>query len=246
MPVLSGAGRASSSRTTRWRMKDSGMLGDPLQTRQEMVTARLREAILRGYFRPGQKLDQNEIARQLQISRSPIREALRTLAAEGLVEIIPHHGVMVTELSTKELEEILLLRGILESMAARLAVPQLEPGRIKTLETILQELEPTTSLDRWIELNDRFHQTIYEAARRPRLLALIINLRNTVAPYIRQYIATSEHMRDAAASHRQILRACVERNSGLVEQATQEHLAAVRENMVIHAGWQVAVPIRQV
>ena len=226
-------------------MIDSGMLGDPLQTRQEVVTARLREAILRGYFKPGQKVDQNEIAHQLQVSRSPIREALRTLAAERLVEIIPHHGVRVTELSVEELEEILLLRGILEGMAARLAVPQLEAERIKTLETILEELEPTTDLDRWIELNDRFHQTIYEAAHRPRLLALIISLRNTVAPYIRQYIATSAHMRDAAASHRQILQACVERDSGWVEQATQEHLAAVRENMVIRAGRQMTISIRQ-
>jgi DNA-binding GntR family transcriptional regulator len=222
----------------------SNRLGEPLHTRQEMITARLREVILRGYFKPGQKLDQNAIAHQLRVSRSPVREALRTLAAEGLVEIVPNHGAMVTELSIEELEEILFLRSILEGMAARLAVPQLKPTHVTALESILLELELMTDLDRWIELNDRFHQTIYEVAHRPRLLALIVNLRNTVAPYIRQYIATSEHMRDAAASHQEILRACIERNSVLVEQATQEHLAAVRENLLVRAGAPMAIPVR--
>ena len=72
-------------------------LGAPLQTRQEIIADRLRDAILRGIFRPGQRLDQNEIAEVFKVSRSPIREALRTLAAEGLVEVIPHHGAIVAE-----------------------------------------------------------------------------------------------------------------------------------------------------
>jgi len=210
-------------------------LGVPLQTRQEIVADRLRDAILRGEMHPGQRLDQNEIAAMLKVSRSPIREALRTLAAEGLVEGIPHHGVVVAELSPDELEEILSIRAVLEGMAARLGVPKMDVERIKTLESILVELKQTTNLDQWIELNHLFHFTIYQPANRPRLLALIENLRNTVAPYMRQYIASSEHMREAATSHRLIFDACVKRDPALVEQEIKKHVAAVRAGVLVSA-----------
>lgn len=210
-------------------------LGIPLQTRQEIVADRLRDAILRGYLRPGQRLDQNEIAVMLKVSRSPIREALRTLAAEGLVEVIAHHGAIVAELSPDELEEILAIRSVLEGMAARLAVPKMDAERIKTLESILKELDQTNDLDRWIELNNLFHHTIYQPANRPRLLALIQNLRNTITPYMRQYIASSEHIREVAASHQLIFEACAKRDPLLVEQETQKHVAAAREGVVVYA-----------
>ncbi len=210
-------------------------LGAPLRTRQEVIIDRLRGAILRGEFKPGQKLDQNEIADMLKVSRSPIREALRTLAAEGLVDVIPHRGAVVAELSTAELEEIIALRGILEGMAARLAVPKMDVEKIKALEAALKELNQTTDLDQWIALNQRFHHIIYQAANRPRLVALIENLRNTVTPYMRQYIASSEHIKGAAASHRLIFEACLKRDPALAEQETQKHVAAVREGIVIYA-----------
>lgn len=216
-------------------------LGAPLRTRQEIIAERLRDAILRGYFKPGQKLDQNEIAEMLKVSRSPIREALRTLAAEGLVEVIPHRGAVVAELSLAELEEILVLRGVLEGMAARLAVPKMDAERLKHLEAVLQELTQTTDLDRWMELNHRFHYIIYEAANRPRLLALIDNLRNTVTPYMREFVASTEHWREAAASHRTIYEACVKRDPLLVERETQAHLAAVSKGMVVYAKSRLAL-----
>ncbi len=171
----------------------------------------------------------------LKVSRSPIREALRTLAAEGLVEVIPHHGAIVAELSPDELEEILAIRSVLEGMAARLAVPKMDAERINTLESILKELNQTNDLDRWIELNHLFHHTIYQPANRPRLLALIENLRNTITPYMRQYIASSEHIREVAASHQLIFEACVKRDPLLVEQETQKHVAAAREGVIVYA-----------
>lgn len=220
-------------------------LGAPLLTRQEIIVNRLRDALLRGYLKPGQKLDQNEIADMLKVSRSPIREALRTLAAEGLVELIPHRGAVVAELSLDELEEILVLRGVLEGMAARLALPKIDAERLRTLEVLLHQLSQTTDLDQWIELNHRFHHTIYQAANRPRLLTLIDNLRNTITPYMRQFIASTEHMREAAGSHQLIYEACVKRDPLLLEQETQAHLAAVSKGMVIYAKSQLAMPAEQ-
>lgn len=220
-------------------------LGAPLQTRQEIIAERLRDAILRGIFRPGQRLDQNEIAEVFKVSRSPIREALRTLAAEGLVELVPHHGAVVSELPLAEIEEILFLRSVLEGMAARLAIPKMGAEQVQALGEILHELSRTTDIDRWLELNHRFHHAIYQYAGRPRLVALIDNLRNNIAPYMREFIATTEHMREAAVSHQLIYEACVKRDPLLAEQETQAHLAAVTKGIVVHAKAQLSARVEE-
>jgi DNA-binding GntR family transcriptional regulator len=203
--------------------------GIVLQTRDGYVADRLREAILRGQLKPGQKLDQNELAELLNVSRSPVREALRTLAAEGLVEVYPHRGAVVAELSPEEFEEISIIRVVLEGMAARLAAPHIDDERIALLTDVLAELENTTDLDRWVELNRRFHITIYQAVHRPRLLSFIENLRITMTPYIRQYIASDEHLNAARIGHRRILEACINRDENRAQEETERHLKDVYE-----------------
>lgn len=200
-----------------------------------------REAILKGYLKPGEKLDQNEIAELLGVSRSPVRDALRKLAAEGLVQIHPHRGAIVAELTPEELEEIYLLRRVLEGLAVRLAVPHIDDERLAVLEEILRTMDETEDADTWIDLNYRFHHTIYEAARRPRLLALIDNLRMVVAPYIRQYISTPEYRRSAQISHRRILEACARRDPVEAQRETEEHLQAVVDGVLIASRSAAAV-----
>lgn len=208
--------------------------GIVLQTRDGYVADRLREAILRGQLKPGQKLDQNELAELLNVSRSPVREALRTLAAEGLVEVYPHRGAVVAELSPEEFEEISIIRVVLEGMAARLAAPHIDDERIALLKDILAELDNTTDLDRWVELNRRFHNTIYQAVHRPRLLSFIENLRITMTPYIRQYIASEEHLNAARIGHRRILEACINRDENRAQEETERHLKDVYEEALVY------------
>jgi DNA-binding GntR family transcriptional regulator len=88
-------------------------------------------------------------------------------------------------------------------------------------------MDETDDPDRWIQLNSQFHGTIYQAANRPRLVALIDQLRNTSAPYIRQIISTSEYRLQAVAEHRAIYQTCVHRDGLAAEQETQKHLMAV-------------------
>ena len=202
------------------------------QTREEFAAHKLREAILLGHLKPGDKLDQNEIAELLGISRSPVRDALRTLAAEGLVEVIPHRGAAVAELSADEVEEIFLIRRILEGMAARLATQRIGPAQIAELQAVLDEIDQTSDLDGWLELNRRFHHTLYQAAGRPRLFSIVENLRNTTAPYVRLFIVTAEHIESAQESHRRIVRACAAGDAVAAERETQEHMGAVCEGVL--------------
>src|SRR5512137_1529626 len=104
------------------------------QTLEAFVADRLREAILRGDLKPSERLDENAIAAQLEVSRTPVRSALRMLAAESLVEVHPHRGAVVRELTADELEEIYLIRRVLEGNVARLAAPHIDDERLRAME----------------------------------------------------------------------------------------------------------------
>jgi DNA-binding GntR family transcriptional regulator len=204
-----------------------------VQTREDFVIDELREAIVRGHFKPGEKLDQEEIAELLNVSRIPVRQALRTLTAEGLVKMYPHRGATVAELSREELEEIYFLRGVLEGVAARLAAPKMDEAHIAKLQAILEKIDQLTDLDEWLDLNREFHNTIYEVINRPRLLAMVESLRNTSAPYIRDYIASPEYLEVTRLSHRRILEACINRDGILAQKETQKHLKVVGEGALV-------------
>jgi DNA-binding GntR family transcriptional regulator len=204
-----------------------------LQTRDGFVAKKIREAILYGYFKPGEKLDQTELAESLNVSRSPVREALRTLAAEELVKVYPHRGAVVTELSSQEIEEIHFIRGILEGTAARCAAPIIDEERLAKLQIILDTANQTSNYNRILQLNHDFHNTIYTSINHPRLLVLINSLRNIVAPYIRLYLDNSPTNREIAwAAHRRIYEACRDRDAARAEKETQEHLRQVCEGIL--------------
>lgn len=204
-------------------------------TLEASVANQLRQAIFQGDLSPGEKLDEKAIADALKVSRTPVRAALRILATEGLVTVYPHRGAVVAELTLEEHEENYFIRGLLEGTAALLAAPKMDDERIAALRAVLKEFGGTTDRDEWMEINDRFHTTIYEAANRPLLLSLIGNLRNAAAPYIRQFIAGPKHTESSYADHVRILKACENRDGLLAQQEIQKHLAAVGEAFLEYA-----------
>jgi DNA-binding GntR family transcriptional regulator len=197
-----------------------------MQTRDEYVAQQIRDAIRRGEIEPGYRLDQNELAELFDVSRSPVREAIRTLAAEGLVTVYPHRGAVVAELSREELEEVVFIRSTLEGLAARLSVPSIDDQRIERLQTVLQQLDEVVE-DEWATLNREFHHTIYRAVERPRLLSFIQQLRNISAPYVRRYITSPDRLETARIGHHRIFEACQKRDGDAAEIETQKHLEGV-------------------
>lgn len=211
--------------TNGWQLNNDNVA----MTRDEFVAAKIRQFIREGDFEPGQKLDQSELADRLNVSRSPVREALRTLAAEGLVRTYPHRGSVVAELSLNDLEEICDLRGLAEGRLAYLGAPKLTDENIATLQTLLEASNQTTDLDRWLDFNQRFHHTLYQAANRPRFLALVQSLRNSMAPYIREYVTSSKHMLKTQIDHKRIFEACLKRDGELAKKETRIHLQNIYE-----------------
>jgi DNA-binding GntR family transcriptional regulator len=155
--------------------------GPPVKRRTvtEEVLDRLRELLLNGVLRPGTRIDQAELAVSFGVSTVPVREALLRLQSAGLVEVVPHRGVFVSEVSVEELLDIYTTRELLEEQAARLAIPNLTAADVATLGSLAKAMQGAAGkgqLDELLSLNREFHFTIYRAAKRRHLLQLIDQL----------------------------------------------------------------------
>jgi DNA-binding GntR family transcriptional regulator len=171
-------------------------------TAQDLVLSALREAILSGVLEPGARLRQEELADLFGTSRIPVREALRALEYEGLVSSEPHRGFTVTALDADDVEEVYDLRILLESHALRLALPLLTDEDLGDIEQLYLEMTNATDPDAELAARERFYIRLYSVTGRPRLVGLIVRLRQEVAralrwPTLQHAPAIHEHFFDA-------------------------------------------------
>jgi DNA-binding GntR family transcriptional regulator len=154
-------------------------------TAQELVLSALREAILSGILAPGARLRQEELADVFGTSRIPVREALRALEYEGLVSSEPHRGFTVTALDADDVEEVYDLRILLESHALRLALPLITDEDLEEIEALYNQMTTATDPDEELAARERFYIRLYSVTGRPRLVGLIVRLRQEVARALR-------------------------------------------------------------
>ena len=179
------------------------------KTAQAMVAEGLREAILRGVVAGGEPIRQEDVAEQFGVSRGPVREALRQLQGEGLVELRDHRGAVVSELSAEEVTELSDIRIALETLAIRLAVPLMTEEDLRRAEEILDRADDAPDLaDRWGEFNWEFHSALYAPARRPRLMDMMEAMHSNFERYLRVYVLAFDYEERGQREHRQILRLC--------------------------------------
>lgn len=160
-------------------------------TAQELVLASVRKAILSGVLGPGARLRQEELADTFGTSRIPVREALRALEYEGLVTSEPHRGFTVTALDADDVEEVYDLRILLESEAVRLALPLLTDDDLEDLEVLFRTMQDAETPNDQLAAREQFYIRLYSVTGRPRLVALIMRLRQEVARVLRW--ATIQH-----------------------------------------------------
>ncbi len=180
--------------------------GRRYRTATEFVEATLKQAILAGALPPGTPLRQEELATRFAMSRMPIREALRQLEAQGLVDFEPHRGAIVVEITLQDAADNFAIRGALEPQALRLSLPHLGPADFALAEELIAEIDGERDPARMGELNRRFHMTLYAAAGLPRLLALTEQHLVAADRYLRFHLATDGDM--GQAEHRALLAAC--------------------------------------
>lgn len=177
----------------------------------DQVLDHIRKAVLSGQLAAGARIDQRAIADDLGVSIIPVREAIRQLEAEGLIEKRPFRGAFVSVLSMTELVDIYVTRQTLEELAARIAVERMTPEVLGNLELLLAEMESATEAgDRnaLFDLNGAFHFTLYTASQNKILCQMIEGLWERSTVYRRRFTFMPERAHQALAEHRQILDAC--------------------------------------
>jgi DNA-binding GntR family transcriptional regulator len=201
-------------------------------TRADQVAGALRTSILRGMVKPGEKLDQRQIAAELGVGRASVREALRTLAAEELVTLTLNRGARVTERSIADLQDLQFIRCLLEGAAARRGAPRMDDRRLGKLAIVLEKADKSNDIDEIFALNKTFHGTIYEAFPQPLLIDHIRLQRNKMTPYNRRYLERAGNKEAAWGGHRRIYEACLRRDGKQAEVETINHLEQVFQGIV--------------
>ena len=194
-------------------------------TKLEQGAAFLREAILRGDIRPGQKLKQGELARRLGMSPTPVREVLRILEAEGLLVHIPHKGVYVAGVAPADSEEIAPIRVALESLAARMAAPRLSAEDIAAMVELARSMEQAwqeMNLVRIRRDNYNFHAIIYRGSGSPMLCGMIERLWPRFATDLLWMIPGRAER--SIEQHRALLQAIQRRDAERAAELLAEHI----------------------
>lgn len=194
------------------------------RTATEFVEATLRDGILRGALPAGMPLRQEDLARHFGLSRMPVREALRQLEAQALIDFVPHKGAVVTEISLGDALDTYVIRRALETAALRLSIPMLQADDIERARDLIAEMDAEAEPQRLGELNRRFHMALYARAGRPKLIQLIETQLVSYDRYLRFHL--SAHGRDhmAQADHRAMVDAAEARDIDTAVRVLEGHL----------------------
>jgi DNA-binding GntR family transcriptional regulator len=194
-------------------------------TAQLAVLAELRRRIVRGELEPGASIRQEALARELGVSRLPVREALMVLRAEKLVDYVQHKGYVTSSLDIEDLNQTYHLRGILETEAVRQAMPNLTDEHIDQMRESMRLMETAQddSVTDLLEENRRFHFILFAASHNMRLDTLLRQLWNSCDRYRALYYAEPEDLARVLEEHRELVRACESRSSEQVIHLLSEH-----------------------
>jgi len=195
------------------------------RTAQERVEEVLRQAILGGELSPGEPLVLDELSAQLGVSRTPIREAMRALASEGLIDMDSFRSATVHTPSLEEAREIYDLRLVLDPIAVRRAVEWIKPEELATAQAIHETMLGTDDLGEWVDANREFHRVLQQAARSDRLIGIIDGLRNSAAMQVALSLkAESSQVTQANTDHAKILQAFRDHDADAAVRLTEDHL----------------------
>lgn len=203
------------------------IVGEEYRTMQEIVYNTIKERILAGHYKAGQRLVTNDLAMELGVSRMPVREALQRLeAATGLLSRIPHKGAVVNAISQDDILEVFCIRAVLESLAARMACLNLEENQIDHLEAINREIIDvghTIDEQGFLSLNAKFHEPIWQAAKAPRLVGMLRSLYDASRGYRYISLKLPGRFEEIVEEHAQIVVALRGRDPDVVERVVKEH-----------------------
>ena len=207
-------------------------------TRAEELRLQLADEIVRGVLPPGAALDESDIARRFSVSRTPVREALRQLVASGLVEARAHRGAVVAQPSIDRLTGMFEAMAELEALCAGLAAERMTPAERHRLEAVHEELRVLSHAgnpDRFHEVNERFHNTIYAGSQNDYIAEITLATRARVQPFRRAQFRNLGRLAKSHAEHDRVVVAILRGDRPGAAAAMRAHIALVRDEYELYA-----------
>ena len=209
---------------------------DSYQPLRDVIFETLRKAIVSGDIKPGERLMEVSLANQMGVSRTPVREAIRRLEAEGLVTMIPRKGTHVSELSVKDIMDVLEVRTVLDKLATDLAAKRMQPSQLKALENAHKQYiacVEKNNMEGAIKKDVEFHDIIYASSGNPRLIAVAGSLREHIYRFRVIYLSGGDLVAENVLNeHEEILAALKEAQSDTASILAEKHIRNQMETII--------------
>lgn len=194
---------------------------------RDVVFNTLRKAILSGNLKPGERLMEKQLAEKMGVSRTPVREAIRKLELEGFVIMVPRKGAQVAEITEKDIQDVLEVRGALEALAVKIACEKMnneDLNKLKYTMKLFNDASEKQDVDEMIEKDVEFHDIIYKSTNNEKLIQIINNLREQIHRYRVAYLKSFADFKAIGEEHTQIVDAIERKNSTLAEKIANKHI----------------------
>ncbi|MBI5234268.1 MAG: GntR family transcriptional regulator [Deltaproteobacteria bacterium] len=218
-------------------MKRSPVKSHP--TLREHIVEHIKDAIVSGNLRPGERVPEPEIAQRFGVSRTPIREAFRQLESEGFIVITPRKGAIVSPITEKDVREFYAIKSLLESYAARKACPRFTDKDITRLEHLNNEMHRCAKKNDtkgFFRLDNQFHETFLKACENEKLRLLINHLIQQFERFRFTALSLPGRMSESARQHTEIIKAFMDKDEGLVERLVRANAERGCEILVHEIG----------
>ena len=212
--------------------------GRPEQSNGDRAYKTLKARLRRREYLPGQFLSENLLAKELGMSRTPVREAVQRLAQEGVLNVIPKRGILVSTLSFDDIEEVYAIREVLEGLAAGMSAAHASDEDVARLRGILERtMDAPEDVEQLTELDHEFHAEIARHSANGRLQSLLANMRD--ADLLQQYgrrdrMHRARYRTTSLAEHRAVIDAIAARNPVEAEERMREHCRSAARFLVQH------------
>ena len=203
----------------------------------EDIAESIKAAIIKGKFKPGEKISEGELAESMGISRTPLREAFRKLENEGFIEIIPRKGAVVTEIDAQEVYDLYEIKSTLEGLAARLAAVNMQDKDLEKLEKVneeLKELIDQNDLEAFYKAHTRFHEGFVKLSGNRRLNQIISNLNDHFKRFGIVSLTLPGQFENAIKQHEEIIQAFRKGNEKLVEERVKNNVMTGGKVLIDH------------
>jgi len=202
---------------------------------REIVFESLREAIINGTLKPGERLMELQLAEQMGVSRTPVREAIRKLELEGFVVMVPRKGAYVSGISVRDIVDIFEVRVALESLAAGLAAERITEEELDELERVLFQIAEASAGENIgiiAEKDANFHELLFRASRNQRLVNMITHLQEHIQRFRTTSLSVPGRTKHAIEEHKNIVDAIGERNVELAQALAREHVENAEQSFL--------------